>query len=66
MVINQYLLQYVREAKEAKESQKDFDKYLKIARKGIKIMSNRKHSQTLVCFLMEEMIQFTLLKSMFQ
>ena len=40
MVINQYLLQYVREAKEAKESQKDFDKYLKIARKG-----NKNHEQ---------------------
>ena len=51
---------------EVKESQKDFDKYLKSLRNRKKILSNRKHQQMLICFLMEEMIQLILLKAMVQ
>ena len=51
---------------EEKESQKDFDNYLKKYEEEIKLKNKEKHQQILIYFLMEEMMQLTLLKAMVQ
>ena len=51
---------------EAKESQKDFNNYLKKYEEEIKLNNKEKHWQFLICFSMEELMQLTLLKAMVQ
>ena len=41
---------------EAKASQEDSDKYLKMILRAKKLKSKRKHWQIFLCFLMEEMV----------
>ena len=42
--------------KEAKDSQEDFNKYLKMIRRGNKTDQQKQCCQIIICFLMEEMI----------